>query len=94
LLNTNLFLSEIISNLLCPIPSISDHYIKFSDAVQKSSNLGGIGWFDQMGAQDLKFLQNTKKQGIPFYPGSLPTLDVFKISMINKECKEKVEQKF
>jgi hypothetical protein len=51
-----LFLTEIISNLLNPIPEVEGHYLKFSEAVLKSSDLKFIGWFERMKASVLKFL--------------------------------------
>ena len=88
MLASNLFIEEIVSSLLSPLPSIKGHYLVSSKVELKASILTSIGWFDKMVAPEINFKEKAKKHGVSFQPGTLPTLDAFKISMLNKEFRK------
>ena len=86
-----LLLCEILASLLSPLPPITSHYMKFADAQTRSPNLSRIGWFSKMNSIVLNFKRPTQKKGVQFFPAAFPTKEVFKVMMLNKEMKEKVE---
>lgn len=80
-----------MSSLLTAFPDSQGHYLKSTKAEVKGSILKSVGWNDKMVADAINFKQKAKKQGIEFLPGSLPILEIFKLSMLSKKFRSQIE---
>ena len=80
-----------MSSLLTALPESEGHYLKSTKAEVKGSILKSVGWNDKMVADSINFKEKGKKQGIEFSPGSLPILEIFKLSMLSKQFRNQIE---